>query len=76
MLKYREISVKSDRLRELIKLYIGDIVARVVCMHCWHRVSVFCSGMDGGIFSQVSIKAEKKGGEKRVRVSYFSPNNE
>lgn len=46
VLKHKEISASPEKLLELLKPYIGQIVVGVECMHCWYWVSDFCKKID------------------------------
>ncbi len=40
---HKEIPASPERLLDLLRPYIGDIVVGVECMHCWYWVADFCS---------------------------------
>ncbi len=39
---HKEIPANPDMLRQLLELYIGNIVVGVECMHCWYWIADFC----------------------------------
>ena len=42
ILVHKKIKDPPEALLKLLKLYIGDIIVSVECMHCWYLVADFC----------------------------------
>ncbi len=40
---HKEIPASPERLLDLLRPFIGDIVVGVECMHCWYWVADFCA---------------------------------
>ena len=38
---HKEVSADPEKLHQLLKPYIGNIVVGVECMHCWYWVAAY-----------------------------------
>jgi len=73
VLRHREIPANPDRLHELLKPYIGQIVVGVECMHCWYWVSDFCQniGVEFILGHALYMRAIHGGKAKNDRIDSF-----
>jgi len=73
ILVHKEISANPQKLHQLLKPYIGNIVVGVECMHCWYWVSDFCQdiGVDFILGHALYMKAIHGGKAKNDRIDSF-----
>ncbi|VAX02039.1 Mobile element protein [hydrothermal vent metagenome] len=72
-LVHREISADPNKLNNILKPYIGNIVVGVECMHCWYWVSDFCEdlGVDFILGHALYMKAIHGGKAKNDRIDSY-----
>jgi len=70
---HQEIPADSDKLRQLLEPYIGNVVVGVECMHCWYWVADFCHdiGVDFILGHALYMKAIHGGKAKNDRIDSF-----
>jgi len=68
---HKEISANPDKLLQLLKPYIGNIVVGVECMHCWYWVADFCeeTGIDFILGHALCMKAIHGGKAKMTGLT-------
>lgn len=72
-LVHKEIPANPDKLKHLLKPFMGNIVVGVECMHCWYWVSDFCEhlGVDFILGHALYMKAIHGGKAKNDRIDSF-----
>jgi len=70
---HKEVPADPDKLLQLLKPYIGNIVVGVECMHCWYWVADFCEeiGVDFILGHALYMKAIHGGNAKNDRIDSF-----
>jgi len=70
---HKEIPADPEKLKQILKPYIGNIVVGVECMHCWYWVSDFCNdlGVDFILGHALYMKAIHGGKTKNDRIDSF-----
>ncbi len=70
---HKEIPAEPKRLKQLLELYIGNVVVGVECMHCWYWVSDFCEDLsiDFILGHALYMKAIHGGKAKNDRIDSY-----